>query len=51
MTSNHHTDEVFKEKRKPKNPVRFGIVLNPEQKQAKAEILINTVIAIKGKAG
>jgi phosphate starvation-inducible PhoH-like protein len=51
MTSNHHTDEVFKEKRKPKNPVRFGIVLNPEQKQAKAEILNNTVIAIKGKAG
>jgi phosphate starvation-inducible PhoH-like protein len=51
MTSNHHTDEVFKEKRKPKNPVRFGIVLNPEQKQAKAEILNNTIVAIKGKAG
>lgn len=51
MTSNHHTDEVFKEKRRPKTPIKFGIVLNPEQKQAKAAILTNTVIAIKGKAG
>lgn len=51
MTSNHHTDEVFKEKRKPKNPIKFGITLNEEQKQAKALILASDITAIKGKAG
>jgi len=51
MPSNHHTDEVFKEKRKPKNPIRFGITLNEEQKLAKAEIIHNDIVAIKGKAG
>ena len=51
MPSNHHTDEVFKEKRKPKTPIKFGIPLNEEQKNAKAEILQNHVVAIKGKAG
>jgi len=51
MPSNHHTDEVFKEKRKPKRPIRFGITLNEEQKLAKAEILHHDVTAIKGKAG
>jgi phosphate starvation-inducible PhoH-like protein len=51
MTSLPHTDEVYKEKRKPKNPVKFGITLNEEQKIAKAEVLQNHVVAIKGKAG
>jgi phosphate starvation-inducible PhoH-like protein len=51
MTSNHHTDEVFKQKRKPKGEIRFGISLNEEQKLAKAEILNNHIVAIKGKAG
>ena len=51
MPSNHHTDEVFKEKRKPKNPIKFGITLNEEQKLAKAEILYHDVTAVKGKAG
>jgi phosphate starvation-inducible PhoH-like protein len=51
MTSNHHTDEVFKQKRKPKGEIRFGISLNEEQKLAKAEILKNHIVAIKGKAG
>jgi len=51
MPSNHHTDEVFKEKRKPKRPIRFGITLNEEQKLAKAEILHHDITAIKGKAG
>ena len=51
MTSNHHTDEVFKEKRKPKNPIKFGITLNEEQKQAKALILSSDITAVKGKAG
>lgn len=51
MTSLPHTDEVYKEKRKPKNPIKFGIALNEEQKLAKAEILSNHITAIKGKAG
>jgi len=51
MTSNHHSDEVFKEKRKPKTPIKFRISLNEEQKVAKTNILENTITAIKGKAG
>lgn len=39
------------EKRKPKNPIKFNIALNDEQKQAKADILENTVTLIKGAAG
>ena len=51
MSSSHHTDEVFKEKRRPKNPIKFGITLNEEQKLAKAHILHHDIIAIKGRAG
>lgn len=39
------------EKRKPKNPIKFNIQLNEEQKAAKAEILANTVTLLKGQAG
>ena len=39
------------EKRKPKNPIKFHITLNEEQKQAKADILRNTVTLLKGQAG
>ena len=38
MAVNHHNDEVFREKRKPKNPIRFKIKLNEEQKEAKANL-------------
>jgi phosphate starvation-inducible PhoH-like protein len=51
MSSNHHSDEIFKEKRKPKNPIKFNLHLNEEQKLTKEEILNNTIVAIKGKAG
>jgi len=51
MTSNHHNDEVFVEKRKPKNPIKFKIQLNEEQKEAKAKILNNTVTLLAGSAG
>ena len=51
MSSNSHTDEVFKEKRRPKTPIKFGITLNEEQKFAKAHILNHDIIAIKGRAG
>jgi len=51
MSSNHHTDEVFTQKRKPKTPIKFNLVLNEEQKQAKAIILENPVTVLKGMAG
>ena len=37
MASNHHTDEVFRKKRVPKNPIKFKLTLNEEQKIAKEE--------------
>ena len=51
MSSNHHTDEVFKAKRKPKTPIKFQLQLNEEQKEAKAIIVDNPVTVLKGMAG
>ena len=51
MAANHHNDEVFREKRKPKNPIKFKITLNEEQKEAKAKILENTITLLAGAAG
>jgi phosphate starvation-inducible PhoH-like protein len=51
MASNHHTDEVFKPKRKPKTPIKFNLQLNEEQKQSKSLILENPVVVLKGMAG
>ena len=48
ITSN---EDIFKEKRKPKNPIKFKIELNSEQKEAKAKILLNTVTLLAGAAG
>ncbi len=38
-------------KRKPKNPIKFQIQLNEEQKQAKQVILDNIITIITGQAG
>ena len=46
-----HDDELFKSKRKPKNPIKFNITLNEEQKTAKAEILTSPVTVLQGMAG
>ena len=51
MPSNHHTDDIFTQKRKPKNPIKFNVQLNEEQKQAKALIIDNPVTVLKGMAG
>jgi len=51
MPSNHHTDEVYTPKRRPKKPIKFNVHLNDEQKQAKALILDNPITALKGMAG
>jgi phosphate starvation-inducible PhoH-like protein len=49
MTTN--PEEVFKTKRKPKNPITFKLQLNEEQKQAKAIILDNPITVLTGQAG
>ena len=51
MASKPHTDEVYKQKRIVKNPIKFKIQLNEEQKQAKEKILNHTLTLLAGKAG
>lgn len=51
MSSNHHTDEVFVSKRRPKGPIKFNVTLNEEQKAAKALILSSPITVLKGMAG
>ncbi len=46
-----HDDELFREKRIIKNPIKFEISLNEEQKSAKELILKNTITLLAGKAG
>lgn len=46
-----YAQETFKAKRKPKNPIKFNIQLNEEQKQAKDAILNSTISILKGRAG
>lgn len=43
--------EDVSQKKKPKNPIRFLIQLNEEQKVAKQVILDNKVTVLKGQAG
>ncbi len=43
--------QIFKEKRKPKNPISFKIQLNDEQKLAKQVILDSPVTLLRGMAG
>lgn len=51
MSSNNHNDPIFKGKRVPKNPIKFKLTLNEEQKVAKEQILNNTLTILAGKAG
>ena len=51
MASNHHTDDVFVQKRRPKRPIKFQVQLNEEQKVAKSLILDSPVTVLKGMAG
>lgn len=50
-TSKSHNDDVYRPKRAPKNPIKFHIQLNPEQKAAKQIILENTITLLAGSAG
>jgi phosphate starvation-inducible PhoH-like protein len=51
MPDKTHDDEVFCQKRIVKNPIKFKISLNEEQKKAKELILENTITLLAGKAG
>lgn len=51
MSSKPHTDQVYVQKKVPKNPIKFNLQLNEEQKEAKEIILNNTITVLKGKAG
>ena len=51
MASKHHTDDVYRPKRIPKNPIKFKLQLNEEQKEAKKSILENTITLLGGSAG
>jgi len=44
-------DDIFKEKRKPKSPIKFKLQLNDEQKLAKAKILDSAITLLAGAAG
>ena len=35
MASKPHTDDIYRPKRIPKNPIKFKLQLNDEQKEAK----------------
>jgi phosphate starvation-inducible PhoH-like protein len=41
----------YKEKRKPKGDIKFNLILNDEQKQAKSVVLSNVVTVLRGMAG
>jgi phosphate starvation-inducible PhoH-like protein len=51
MSSNHYKDPVFQQKRVPKNPIKFQLSLNDEQKVAKEKIISSDIAVIRGKAG
>jgi len=51
MPARTYDDDVFRQKRVVKNPIKFNIQLNEEQKLAKEQILNNTVTVLAGKAG
>jgi phosphate starvation-inducible PhoH-like protein len=51
MTSKPHTDQVHRQQRTIKNPIKFKIQLNEEQKLAKEEILNSTLTLLAGSAG
>lgn len=51
MPARTYDDEIFRDKRKVKNPIKFKLQLNEEQKEAKEIILQNTITLLAGRAG
>jgi phosphate starvation-inducible PhoH-like protein len=44
-------NQSSKPKHKPKNPIKFQVTLNEEQKSAKAQIIESKITVLKGSAG
>lgn len=51
MASKPASDDVYRQKKSPKKPIKFNIKLNQEQKEAKAKILDSTITLLAGSAG
>ena len=51
MTSRSHNEEVHRKQKILKNPIKFKLQLNEEQKRAKEEILSSTLTLLAGSAG
>jgi len=51
MTSRSHNEEVHRKQKILKNPIKFKLQLNEEQKRAKEEILNSTLTLLAGSAG
>ena len=51
MPSKSHTDEIHRKQKILKNPIKFKLQLNEEQKLAKEEILNSTLTLLAGSAG
>lgn len=51
MPSKPHTDEVYNQKRVPKNPIKYQFTLTEEQKEAKASVYEKDVTFILGTYG
>jgi len=51
MPARTYEDEEFRKKRILKNPIKFKVPLNEEQKLAKEKILNSTITLLAGKAG
>ena len=51
MASKSHNEEVHRKQKILKNPIKFKLQLNEEQKRAKEEILSSTLSLLAGSAG
>ncbi len=51
MASKSHNEEVHRKQKILKNPIKFKLQLNEEQKLAKEEILNSTLTLLAGSAG
>lgn len=51
MAAARSHEDIAREKRRPRNPIKFKISLNEEQKEAKRIILDNPVTVLQGAAG
>jgi len=51
FNNTQEAEEIFREKKVVKNPIKFKVSLNEEQKEAKQLIIDNTITLLAGQAG